>query len=381
MDGHRFDALAKTLAAASSRRGLIGRVGRLGGAVAALAGTAALGVQGQRRGAAQDEFSIDHFKCYDVTPIDQFTPIEVELKDQFTSGRVRVNPPDTLCTPVDKNGSGIRDQESHLTCYPIDEIDQPTLPPAVVVDNQFGSLTLKMGKTQRLCVPSRKSIPPDEGCEPKGDHFTCYKSSPLEGDIKPLPFRLTDQFGTERVRIQDPRDVCTPTDKNGEGVGDPDLHYECRQIVTASPAFQPRKVTIENQLGKFTFAVEKPDVLCAPSCKSLDGRCDAIPKANHYECYTGTTTEGEVQIGAVTLKDQFDSGEVKVDVPAILCTPVDKNGGGIVDKTLHYAGHPIISSPAFEPRKAFVGNQFGQTLFEIDAPELLFVPSCKTVLE
>jgi len=70
-----------------------------------------------------------------------------------------------------------------------------------------------------------------------------------------------------------------------------------------------------------------------------------------------------------------------VDVPSILCTPVDKYGSGIVDDALHYAGHPITSSAAFEPQKAFVGNQFGQTVFEIDAPEWLFVPSCKTVLE
>src|SRR5262249_58199937 len=145
-----------------------------------------LGVKGQRRGVAQDEFPIEHFKCYDVTPIDQFTPIEVELKDQFGSGRVRVNPPDTICTPVAKNGVDVRDSESHLTCYPIDELGSSTVPPAVVVDNQFGSLRLKMGKTQRLCVPSHKTIPPDGGCEPKGDHFTCYKSRPLEGDIKPF---------------------------------------------------------------------------------------------------------------------------------------------------------------------------------------------------
>ncbi|HKG25648.1 MAG TPA: hypothetical protein VKB09_08360, partial [Thermomicrobiales bacterium] len=288
MEGHRFDALAKMLAAGSSRRRLIGRIGRLGGAVVALAGTAATGVKGLRGAAAQEEFSIDHFKCYDVSPSEEFTPIDVELKDQFTSGRVRVGPPDTLCNPVGKNGAEIRDPASHLTCYPIEELDPSALPPEVVVDNQFGSLTLKIGKTQRLCVPSRKKEPPDgDGCDVKGDHYTCYTAKPAEGEVEVLPFELKDQFGATQVRIRDPRVVCTPTDKNGEGIADRELHYDCRQIVASSPDFQPRKVTIENQLGTFTFAVEKPDVLCAPSCKSLEGRCDAIPNANHYQCYAG----------------------------------------------------------------------------------------------
>jgi hypothetical protein len=381
MEGHRFDLLAKMVAQGSSRRRLIGRVGRLGGAVVALAGTAALGVRGQRGTSAQDEFALDHFKCYDVSPSEAFTPIDVELKDQFSSGRVRVGPPDTLCNPVGKNGAEIQDPDSHLTCYPIDEIDQPTLPPEVVVDNQFGSLRLKMGNSQRLCVPSRKTVPPDgDPCVVKGDHYTCYTAKAAEGAIEVLPFSLKDQFGATRVRIRDPRVVCTPTDKNDEGIADRELHYECRQIVASSPAFKPRKVTIENQLGTFTFAVEKPDVLCAPSCKSLEGRCDAIPEANHYQCYTGSTTEGEVKLDALTLKDQFDSGEAKVDVPRLLCAPVDKSGSGIIDDALHFAVHPITPGAQFEPRKAFFGNQFGQTLFEIEAPELLFVPSCKTVL-
>jgi hypothetical protein len=354
----------------------------LGGAVVGLAGGAALGLRGQRESRAQDEFSIDHFKCYDVSPGEEFTPIEVELKDQFVSGRVRVNPPDTLCNPVGKNGAEIRDPSAHLTCYPIEELDPSPLPPEVVVDNQFGGLTLKIGKTQRLCVPSRKSEPPPPPeCEPRGDHYTCYTSRPAEGEIEVLPFRLRDQFGESEVRIQDPRVVCTPTDKNGEGIADGELHYECRQIVRSAPEFQPRKVQIENQLGSFTFAVERPEFLCAPSCKSLEDRCDAIPRANHYECYVGETTDGRVQVDAVTLKDQFESGEAKVDVPRLLCTPVDKNGEGILDDALHYAVHPISPAAEFEPRKAFVGNQFGQTVFELAAPEFLFVPSCKTVLE
>jgi hypothetical protein len=379
MDGRRFDAIAKALAAGASRRGFIGRISRWGTAVFT-AGGAGILVRSARSGTAQEEFPIDHFKCYDVSPSDPFSPLEVELKDQFVSGRVRVNAPDTLCTPVGKNGAEIRDPASHLTCYPIEELDPSDLPPAVVVDNQFGSLTLKMGTSQRLCVPSLKSIPP-EGCEPKGDHFTCYTSSSIEGEIEALPFRLSDQFGRRSVRIQDPRVVCTPTIKNDEQIVDQDLHYECRQIVVASPEFQPRKVTIENQLGRFTFAVETPEFLCAPSCKSLEGRCDEIPRADHYQCYAGTTTEGEVQLGEVTLKDQFDSGVAKVDVPRLLCTPVDKNGSGIADRTLHYAVHPISPGAEFEPRRAFVANQFGQTVFEFSTPEFLFVPSCKTLLE
>jgi hypothetical protein len=380
MDGRRFDALAKALAAGVSRRRFVGRITQLGGAVG-LAGVGVFGTRARGRGATARQppiFTIEHFKCYGVTPSDQFSPLEVELKDQFGSGKVRVNAPDVLCNPVGKNGQEIKDRSTHLTCYPIEELEPSKLPPSYVVENQFGSLTLKIGKTQRLCVPSLKH-PVVDG-EPKGDHLTCYTAKPTEGEVKALSFELKDQFGAEAVSIQDPRVVCTPTSKNEGAILDRELHYECRQIVDVSPTFQPRKVTVENQLGRFTFSVEKPDLLCAPSCKSLDQRCEAIPKANHYECYVGSTVEGTVQPSELTLKDQFDSGTFKVDVPRLLCTPVDKNGGGIVDDAIHYAVHPITPSAEFQPVKAFVNNQFGQNVFEIEAPELLFVPSRKTVL-
>jgi hypothetical protein len=102
---------------------------------------------------------LDHFSCYKAkvpSELPRFEPRDVVLADQFEETVVRVEKPDRLCTPVDKNGEGFVDGTTHLTCYRIKQA--PFDPRTVGVENQFGTLSLEVQKPERLCVPSLKTV-------------------------------------------------------------------------------------------------------------------------------------------------------------------------------------------------------------------------------
>jgi len=66
--------------------------------------------------------------------------------------------PVTICNPVSKNGKEIIDPTAHLTCDQIKDASgqEKFSPRDVVVNNQFGELTLTARKLESLCVaPSR----------------------------------------------------------------------------------------------------------------------------------------------------------------------------------------------------------------------------------
>jgi len=100
-----------------------------------------------------------HFKCYQVvkeTPV--FEELNVFLSDQFEDKDTTVKVPTLVCNPVDKDGEGINNPDFHLTCYKIKQVkgQTPFNKRNVLIDNQFGELTLVVGKPQLLCVPSGK---------------------------------------------------------------------------------------------------------------------------------------------------------------------------------------------------------------------------------
>ena len=82
--------------------------------------------------------------------------------------KVTVNPvPRTLCLPAKKTittTAGVKsypmvNPDLHLLCYPVTKtpIHNP-----VYAQNQFGSVTMKVGKTTVLCLPSTKRLLPSD---------------------------------------------------------------------------------------------------------------------------------------------------------------------------------------------------------------------------
>jgi hypothetical protein len=114
--------------------------------------------------------NLDHFKCYQAreavgTP--KFEQRSVDLEDQFGPVTVTVLKPEALCNPVDKDGGGITNPDTQMTCYKIGPRRFP-LKPDVSVANQFGQNTLMIVSRRTLCVPTLEE-PPAEFC---GDGIT-----------------------------------------------------------------------------------------------------------------------------------------------------------------------------------------------------------------
>ncbi len=121
--------------------------------------------QQSRKKALPSSLDLDHFQLYgakEVPGTPKFQPLSVNLVDQFGAfPDVEVQKPERLGTPTDKNGEGVLDGESHLTCYKVKlPPGTPKLPNRVVeTDDQFGQLTLKVSsKPKMLCVPSLKTV-------------------------------------------------------------------------------------------------------------------------------------------------------------------------------------------------------------------------------
>jgi hypothetical protein len=107
---------------------------------------------------------------------------------------------------------------------------------------------------------------------------------------------------------------------------------------------------------------------------------------NHFLCYKVKTTSSFTftpVIGA-SLTDQFDTGFVfDATKPKRLCTPADKNGGGIPDPAPHVTGYQVkaeATTPKHVPQADLtVRNQFGDIHLNTIKPDFLLVPTTKNL--
>jgi len=112
---------------------------------------------------------VDNYKCYrtEVTP---GTPkfarnTRVSVADQFstTPRDLALLKPRYLCTPVDRDGSGIANPAVHLVCYTA----RPALGEpkhvkvrGVFMNNDIGSAQVNTRREAEFCIPSTKSFSP-----------------------------------------------------------------------------------------------------------------------------------------------------------------------------------------------------------------------------
>jgi len=100
------------------------------------------------------------------------------------------------------------------------------------------------------------------------------------------------------------------------------------------------------------------------------------PTIDHYKCYEA---KGYSPRETVHLEDQFGKEpKVRVGKPAFFCTPVSKNGEGILNPEVHLTCYEIEGKG--EKRDVVVENQFGEQTLTVEEPELLCVPSGKTAV-
>lgn len=208
---------------------------------------------------------------------------------------------------------------------------------------------------------------------PVQDHYKCYRAR-----TKPFTRRtvgLIDEFAVSTASIVSPLRFCNPADKNGEGIDDPTAHLMCYQIREAP--FTRRTVSVRNQFGDQSLTVVKPESLCNPAEK--DGVTSPL-QINHYKCYRAVGVGFVPQ--TVGVADQFETQSATLLRARLFCTPVDKNGEGIVDPAAHLTCYTIQSGDAFTPRMVSVVDQFAEQDFttlrgDCRKRSLLCVPSEK----
>jgi CARDB len=225
---------------------------------------------GARTGPASDasiaqQFSLDHFLCYTVDP-GSFRPRRVRVADQFgrrSPGLLRI---ELLCTPVSKNRGVVRNPRAHLVCYR--ENRQASRNRGVIVTNQLGRFRGTVRAPVRLCLPSGKRPgatvpPPARGL----DHYACYA---LATTTQPRPrrFALRDQFGSMTVAVGRNATLCAPASKNASRVLNRRDHLTC--VTIAAPEFRPLRVSYTNQFVRGDLlTVIRPVLLCVPTLKRV----------------------------------------------------------------------------------------------------------------
>lgn len=107
---------------------------------------------------------VDHFLCYQIEDDDDDNlGILISVVDQFNQPKLfDVKKPRRFCNPVDKNGEGIKNPQTHLMCFSVrrargepkhERID------GIFVNDQFGPGQVRTKKERELCVPSTKTLP------------------------------------------------------------------------------------------------------------------------------------------------------------------------------------------------------------------------------
>ena len=227
---------------------------------------------------------------------------EVLLNDRFEGeSKYQVKKIRQLYNPVDKNNEGISDEESHLVEYQIKKIKGESKFKGVKnipITNQFGDVTVDIKKAYNLLVPSAKSHDsvPSELDEISINHFKCYNAKESKGTPKfeKRNVDLSDQFGSLTMTVYKLKTLCSPVDKNNEGIVNDDNYLMCYDLkkIKGEPKFKKVKVFTNNQFGSEKLQADKPKRLCVPSEIISD---DPVPDTIPVLSLLGTNPQSVIQ--------------------------------------------------------------------------------------
>jgi hypothetical protein len=214
------------------------------------------------------------------------------------------------------------------------------------------------------------------------NNFKCYEAKTVPGTpaFEPIQVSLSDQFGDTTAEAVVPHQFCTPVDKNGEGIEDPNEHLMCYKLADLPGEARPREDLLVRLFDQF-FPRGEPggedltartpgQTLCLPAAKqAVDG--EPLPEVpslseieaglDHYQCYEALGGVPPTS-APVVLADQFDpTGSGFAVAPAEeLCNPVDKNGGDTTpDDESHLKCYDIAGQQDLFPLEVTSQDQFG----------------------
>jgi len=238
------------------------------------------------------------------------------------------------------------------------------------------------------------ATPNADGC---ADDFLCYKVKSTTV-FTPIPnVLLSDTFvPAGHYDLKKPKHLCTPADKNHEGVLDDQTHLKSYQIkaVTGSPRFiKQTGIKMANQLVPhptlFLDAL-KPDLLFVPTAKSLNNPSVGQPgpnNVNHYKCYKAKVTSGTPVFPKgvqVMVSDQFRTTAGLFDVKKVrhLCAPVSQSGGAVPNPDAYlvcYLAKPAKGVAKHVPvTPVYVNNELGPETLKTLKEDELCIPSVRT---
>jgi hypothetical protein len=217
-----------------------------------------------------------------VKPASRFPATVVSLVDQLENDpAASVRKLKQLCTPANKNAEGVADPVTHQVAYQIKSSFRHVRRLNVLVTNQIGSIRVDTLKADLLLTPSNKNLlaqpPAPDNNLINVDHFKCYKVKVTAGTPR-LPKGITvsvaDQFNAppKIFALKKVKHLCTPVNKNGEGIKNADGHLLC--YVAKGVPGQPKHVRrtgvqTNNQFRPEVLRTLKESELCIPSAKTL----------------------------------------------------------------------------------------------------------------
>lgn len=253
-------------------------------AIVAIVGSSAAAWAQSPCGAILDD-CLDDLTCYSVrtspgSPV--FNPIaSVTLEDQLDNATVSVARTQRICTPTDKDQEGVIDPVTHIVSYSIKRQNPRHLQrTAILVTNQLGEIRLNTIRPELLLVPSAKDLtnPPAEP-DPLShslDHYKCYRVRVTPGTPRfatGTTVQAEDQLEQNRlISLVKPRHLCTPVNKNGEGIKSPHAHYLCysyRPAIGSPRHTRTAGLRVNNQFGPLQLDTLKEREFCIPSTKQL----------------------------------------------------------------------------------------------------------------
>lgn len=200
------------------------------------------------------------------------------------------------------------------------------------------------------------------------DSFLNYRVRPARGSAKfnPRSVTLVDQLENGPFTALKPLGLGNPASKSGEIASDPDTHLEAYQIVASSRHVR-RDIKVNNQFGELLVTTTRTDRLLMPTAISPSSSVDPLDPSSHdvdaFKCYSVRRTRGAAPFKRIrtTVGDQFTSSPKTFDLlrPSRLCLPVEVEGAEIKNPEtplMCYAAKASRGQPRYQPIKGAFVN-------------------------
>ncbi len=206
----------------------------------------------------------------------------MEREDQFGALDITLVKPQLFCNPVNKNGEGVNNPTTHLTCYsrPLFSSWSPD-PNQITAIDQFGEWALDLrSRPSNFCTPSLDITESQQQTTSASsaallalpateiDDYDLYwaKRTPRTPKFERREVNLVDQWIDDDVELIQPMRFGTPSKQLGPRYRyiNAEAKLTCYKIRNAGK-FEKRDVAIENRFGRETLTVKKPYMLCLPS--------------------------------------------------------------------------------------------------------------------